>query len=108
MEGARVKADRKIVISEPAGVCLRSIFDTALPSRKRLCQRVIFSCASSPSPCAKRSALPGGFGFRVLVKKQNTLRSDSAEVLAGTLVRVGEALGRQAQAAPVIARLRGS
>ncbi len=34
-----------------------------------------------------------------------TLRADSAQALAGALARVGEALGRQAQAAPVIDRL---
>lgn len=34
-----------------------------------------------------------------------TLRADSAQALAGVLARVGEALGRQAQAAPVIDRL---
>lgn len=35
-----------------------------------------------------------------------TLRADSAEVLAQRLADVGEALGRQAQTAPVVARLR--
>jgi len=37
-----------------------------------------------------------------------TLRADSAEALAATLVRVGHALDRNTQVAPVIARLRGS
>ncbi|HOU66065.1 MAG TPA: 5-(carboxyamino)imidazole ribonucleotide synthase [Thermomonas sp.] len=36
-----------------------------------------------------------------------TLRAESADELAGALQRVGDALGRQAQVAPVIARLRG-
>ncbi len=35
-----------------------------------------------------------------------TLRADSAEALSASLERVGEALGRQAQVAPVIAALR--
>ena len=37
-----------------------------------------------------------------------TLRADSAEVLAQRLADVGEALGRQAQVAPVVARLRNA
>lgn len=37
-----------------------------------------------------------------------TLRADSAEALAAALVRVGDALGRQAQVAPVLARLDGA
>ena len=36
-----------------------------------------------------------------------TLRAESADELAGALQRVGDALGRQAQVAPVIERLRG-
>ena len=35
-----------------------------------------------------------------------TLRADEAEALAQRLADVGEALGRQAQVAPVVARLR--
>jgi len=37
-----------------------------------------------------------------------TLRADEAEVLAQRLADVGESLGRQAQVAPVVARLRGT
>ncbi|MDI9240799.1 5-(carboxyamino)imidazole ribonucleotide synthase [Lysobacter sp. LF1] len=36
-----------------------------------------------------------------------TLRADNADALAAALARVGEALGRQAQVTPVVARLRG-
>lgn len=36
-----------------------------------------------------------------------TLRADAPGDLAGALARVGDALGRQAQVAPVVARLRG-
>ena len=35
-----------------------------------------------------------------------TLREDSREALAQALERIGKALGREAQVAPVIARLR--
>jgi 5-(carboxyamino)imidazole ribonucleotide synthase len=36
-----------------------------------------------------------------------TLRADSPEELRETLLRVGAALGREAQVAPVVARLHG-
>ena len=35
-----------------------------------------------------------------------TLRADSADALASSLVRVGDALGRQAQVAPVVEALK--